>query len=309
VHTICFGTALSYSSFVEWPVIISHTCYVSGGPLIIPGASASEDIQVGIVAWTGNDGCAVDGSPNGYSRVSNEFNWIKKHICQESSSPPIELCDETSYAPTPTGTTLSPTTTTSTKPSSNPSSSLSPTTSSSPTVVPVEGFSFVGEGYCLDENDNYFAAFWRYFEETDHRVCLEWCAQVRHPNFVGVEIDYWADDFYTCWCDFSGGLPTDIIETDYEPDALGTFYGSGDGPIETVFPSQGDLCYRYEVSLSKLKISCRGCTSSFFSSYCIVFNVSRPRQTQHHHHLMRLLHLRLFFLFPVKPKLAPPFDG
>jgi secreted trypsin-like serine protease len=87
---------------------VGTLCYVSGGPLIIPGASASEDIQVGVVSW--GTGCALDGSPTVYSRVSNEFNWIKKHVCEESSSPPIELCEETSYAPTPTATTLSPTT-------------------------------------------------------------------------------------------------------------------------------------------------------------------------------------------------------
>jgi secreted trypsin-like serine protease len=83
--------------------------YDLGGPLIIPGASASEDVQVGIVSWS--YGCAWDGSPGVYARVSDEFNWIKKHVCQESSSPPNDLCAETSYAPTPTATTLSPSTT------------------------------------------------------------------------------------------------------------------------------------------------------------------------------------------------------
>jgi hypothetical protein len=64
-------------------------------------------------------------------------------------------------------------------------------------------------------------------------------------------------------CDFSRELPEDINMTDYEPDASYTWYGSGQGPIETVSPVQGILCYRYDVSLSKLnfeKISCRGCT-------------------------------------------------
>jgi hypothetical protein len=222
-------------------------CYASGGPLIIPGASASEDIQVGIVS--GGAGCALDGSPGVYSRVSNEFNWIKKHICEESSSPPIELCEETSYAPTPTGTTLSPTT--SSSPTSSPTSSLSPTTSSSPTVVPVEGFSYVGEGYCLDTYNNFYSSFIRNFKETDYRVCVEWCAQIPHPDFVGVEIEYYGDNFYTCFCDFSRELPEDIIKTDYEPPANYQYSGRGHGPVETVYLLQGTLCYRYDVSLNK----------------------------------------------------------
>jgi hypothetical protein len=61
------------------------------------------------VSWS--YGCAWDGSPGVYARVSDKFNWIKKHVCEESSSPPNDLCAETSYAPTPTATTLTPTTT------------------------------------------------------------------------------------------------------------------------------------------------------------------------------------------------------
>ena len=82
--------------------------------------------------------------------------------------------------------------------------------------------------------------------------CLNLCSQVLHDDLVGVEIDY---DFDTCWCDFSGGIPSDIEYTDYDPSADGIDYGVG-----AVLSSDGWTgvsCYKNDVSilnnLSKLK--------------------------------------------------------
>jgi hypothetical protein len=204
----------------------------TGGPLIVPGTE--KDVLIGLFSWVGY---SFSRYPSVFARVSSGYNWMKRHICEASSAPPSDICD-VSYAPT-TAPSLSPTT--------------SPTTSSSPTVVPVEGFSYVGEGYCLDTNNNTYSAFLRKFKETDYRVCVEWCAQISHPDFIGVEIEYYEDDFYTCWCDFSRELPEDIIKTDYEPPAKNQYSSNGHGSIENVSPVQGTLCYRYDVSLNNMK--------------------------------------------------------
>ena len=164
----------------------------------------------------------------------------------------------------------------------------------------MEGFSYVGRGYCLDENQEYYSAFVGDFDKTDPRVCLEWCAQIHHPNFVGVEIDY---DYNECWCNFSGGLPDDITMTEYNPPAGYTFsYGSGRGPIQTAGSVEGVLCYRYHVSFRELyfeKQSCRIRTplvhivSILYLCQCYNRSPSRlnhPLQTQpifQHHHPLR----------------------
>jgi trypsin len=57
---------------------------VSGGPLIIPGASPEQDVQVGIVSF-GTTYC-IQAKSDVYARVSNQFDWIKKNLCSKSKS-------------------------------------------------------------------------------------------------------------------------------------------------------------------------------------------------------------------------------
>lgn len=53
----------------------------SGGPLV-----NAQGIQVGIVSW--GYGCARDGFPGVYSRVSSAADWIEGTICKLSADPP-----------------------------------------------------------------------------------------------------------------------------------------------------------------------------------------------------------------------------
>lgn len=58
----------------------------SGGPLIVPGSSASSDVLVGLVSFGSADGCSdvVKNSPSVYSRVSWWRDTIVSVICTES---------------------------------------------------------------------------------------------------------------------------------------------------------------------------------------------------------------------------------
>ena len=62
----------------------------SGGPLVI--RENSGDVQVGIVSWGVE--CAHKVFPGVYARISSQFEWIRGHVCAESSDPPAYFeCD------------------------------------------------------------------------------------------------------------------------------------------------------------------------------------------------------------------------
>merc|ERR1712156_106679 len=78
----------------------------SGGPLVVP-ASATDDtaVIVGVVSF-GPRGCAVNGYPGIYARVTNFLPWIKKNSSGSSggSGGPPAPTPATTKAPTPATT-------------------------------------------------------------------------------------------------------------------------------------------------------------------------------------------------------------
>jgi hypothetical protein len=101
----------------------------------------------------------------------------------------------------------------------------------------------------LDNNNDYYSAFATWLNGTDYRVCIEWCAQIPHPDFVGVEIYTYYHEYYEeefgCFCDFSTRIPDDINVADYDPSA-DAWNGRAYGSIQNTTEWDGMLCYRYD---------------------------------------------------------------
>ncbi|KAL3785636.1 LOW QUALITY PROTEIN: hypothetical protein ACHAWO_005980 [Cyclotella atomus] len=112
----------------------------SGGPLIMPGANAAADVLIGLTSW--GYGCASQQYPGVYARVSNQIEWIKTTVCNESSSPPAGFCGSNG-TPTPSKKpSSSPTKKPTSKPTPSPTKKPLPVTSSptkKPTSKPTPG--------------------------------------------------------------------------------------------------------------------------------------------------------------------------
>ena len=89
----------------------------SGGPLMLLGSDASNDVQIGVVSW--GYGCAIQGFPGVYSRLSADADWITQQVCQLSSNPPAYFNCDGGVAPATPLPTLSPTTVTAISPQGN----------------------------------------------------------------------------------------------------------------------------------------------------------------------------------------------
>jgi len=70
-------------------------CYGdSGGPLM----DSNLNTQVGIVSF-GNS-CANSGYPGVYSRISDQWSWVRRTICDNHSSPKPNICRAPTLSPT-----------------------------------------------------------------------------------------------------------------------------------------------------------------------------------------------------------------
>jgi secreted trypsin-like serine protease len=120
----------------------------SGGPLIVPGASAKDDILVGVVSF--GRGCALANLPGVYTRISTYQTWIKESICQSSQSPPLSCQSSVKPRAQPTVAPIrkltlkptrkppskNPTHTATRKPSKNPTHTATRKPSKNPTQIP-----------------------------------------------------------------------------------------------------------------------------------------------------------------------------
>ncbi|KAG7367516.1 trypsin [Nitzschia inconspicua] len=89
-------------------------CYGdSGGPVILPGATPEEDVQVGIISW-GED-CADPIFPGVAARVSFGYNWIQQWVCaldgdNEDTPTYFECKQNATFSPAPMSAPTTPTT-------------------------------------------------------------------------------------------------------------------------------------------------------------------------------------------------------
>lgn len=95
----------------------------SGGPLIVKGDNATNDVLVGLVSW--GRGCALEGYPGVYARVSTYIDWIKG--IAQMDVPTASPTAEATFSKLPS---IAPTI------SSLPSISLAPTNSRPPSNFP-----------------------------------------------------------------------------------------------------------------------------------------------------------------------------
>lgn len=86
----------------------------SGGPLY----DSSSDTLVGVTSW--GNGCALKDYPGVYSRISDEWEWIKSTICDNHSSPKPDFCGSGPSPNPPSPTPPSPTPPSPTPPSPTP---------------------------------------------------------------------------------------------------------------------------------------------------------------------------------------------
>lgn len=101
----------------------------SGGPLY----DAQNNVLVGIVSW--GVGCADPEFPGVYSRISNQWNWLKSTICSGHSNPKPSFCGDTTAPPSgPNPTPPSPSPTTSAPTPATPVPSYAP--SFAPSIDP-----------------------------------------------------------------------------------------------------------------------------------------------------------------------------
>lgn len=66
----------------------------SGGPLY----DKNFQTLVGIVSFGPIEGCAIPGYPGVYSRIANQWTWIKTKVCGDHSSPKPDFCTQTTIS-------------------------------------------------------------------------------------------------------------------------------------------------------------------------------------------------------------------
>ncbi|KAG7342656.1 serine protease [Nitzschia inconspicua] len=114
----------------------------SGGPLILRGDTAADDRLVGLVSW--GRGCALDGYPGVYTRVSHFYGWIEETACTNfpDDVPSYMNCNLIlglpTESPTVSPTEMSPSYFPSDVPSETPTVTMTPTANATAAFPDIE---------------------------------------------------------------------------------------------------------------------------------------------------------------------------
>jgi len=73
----------------------------SGGPILLAGQSADDDVQLGVTSYGPND-CGHPEIPGVYARVSYVYDWIRDNVCRMSLNPPADFeCEPPAFSTEP----------------------------------------------------------------------------------------------------------------------------------------------------------------------------------------------------------------
>lgn len=162
----------------------------SGGPLIQTDPVTGKDILMGVTSW--GVGCAVEGYPGVYGRVTSALPWIYESICEHTQ----DTASKTTFCQRLVGVTSSPTASltdapeipeSTDVPSAAPSVSVAPTIVSSPSSTGDSGSAMGPSSQpslnCEDINEEFLL-------EVDRRTSYRKCTWRDTSDYCDYTVEY-----------------------------------------------------------------------------------------------------------------------